>query len=203
MMNVLLMSLTLDNFGSIVHPNKTQFLPKQITICLGFILNSREMSVRLTDEKTKKVASACNYLLHTRVYTIREVATVLGTLVSIFPGVMHGPLKYKGLEYDKIALKINKGDYDKTMHMSLSSSAKDEPKWWLQNVQISFHMVALIMSFILMYHLLVGVLFLNNHIPVDTGLVLNNSTIFRVVCSLLETIKFLQTQTKCTFSLNN
>ena len=64
------------------------------------------MSVRLTDEKIKNVASACNYLLHTRVYTIIEVATVLGILVSSFPGVMHGPLHYRGIEYDKkIALK--------------------------------------------------------------------------------------------------
>ena len=85
------------------------------------------MSVRLTDEKTKKVASACNYLLHTRVYTIREVATVLGILVSSFPGVMHGPPHYRGLEYKKkIAPKLNRGDYDKTM--SLSSSANDELK---------------------------------------------------------------------------
>ena len=85
------------------------------------------MSVRLTDEKAKKVASVCNYLLQTWVYTTREVTTFLGILVSSYPGVMHGPLYHRQLEYDKIALKMNRGDYDKTM--SLSSSAKDKLKW--------------------------------------------------------------------------
>ena len=76
--NVIDTTISLDSLGFTVHPIKAQFLPKQIIACLGFILNSREMSVRLSDEKTKKVASACNYLLHTGVYTTREVATVLG-----------------------------------------------------------------------------------------------------------------------------
>ena len=54
---------------------------------------------------------------------------------------MHGPMHYRGLEYDKkIALKMNRGDYDKTM--SLSSSAKDELKWWVQNVQTAYNLIS-------------------------------------------------------------
>ena len=49
-------AILLDSLCFNVHSIKTQFLPKQIIACLGFILNSREMLVRLTDEKTKKVA---------------------------------------------------------------------------------------------------------------------------------------------------
>ena len=139
--NVIDTTISLDSLSFTVHPIKTQFLSKQLIACLGFILSSREMSVRLTDEKTKKVASACDYLLHTIVYTIREVATVLGILVLSFPGVMHGPLHYRGLEHNKkIALKMNRGDYDRTM--SLSSSAKDEQKWWVQNVQTAYNLIS-------------------------------------------------------------
>ena len=49
-------------------------------------------TVRLTDEKVKKVASLCNSLLHNKAYTIGEVTTVIHILVSNFPDVMYGLL---------------------------------------------------------------------------------------------------------------
>ena len=44
--------------------------------------------------------------------TFRQVAEVIGILVSNFPGAQYGPLHYRHLERDKyLALVANKGDY--------------------------------------------------------------------------------------------
>ena len=70
-----------DSLDFTVHPIKTKFLPKQIITCLGLVLSSRERSIRFTDTKAKKVALVCNYLLHSRVYTVKDITTFLGILV--------------------------------------------------------------------------------------------------------------------------
>ena len=42
-----------------------------------------------------------------KIMTIREVALLIGTLVSTFPGVQFGPLHYRTLERDKnLALRF-------------------------------------------------------------------------------------------------
>ena len=41
----------LDKLGFIVHPDKSQFYPSQVMEFLGFIIDSRSMTIRLTDEK--------------------------------------------------------------------------------------------------------------------------------------------------------
>ena len=64
-------------------------------------------------------------LLNTASPTIREVACVLGKIVSFFPGVMYGPLHYRHTEQAKIrALRNNRWNFDR--HMSLSPGAKSE-----------------------------------------------------------------------------
>lgn len=64
--------------------------------------------------------------------TIKQVAEVIGILVSNFPGAHYGPLHYRHLERDKyLALLANKGDYGGKMQ--LSPPALIELKWWRDN----------------------------------------------------------------------
>ena len=50
------------------------------------------MTVTLIREKALALQHACQALLNTALSTIREVACVLGNIVSSFPGVMYGLL---------------------------------------------------------------------------------------------------------------
>ena len=43
-----------DSLGSTIHPEKSVFIPTQEIHYLGFILNSREMTVQLTHKKDRK-----------------------------------------------------------------------------------------------------------------------------------------------------
>ena len=71
---------------------------------------------------------------------IREVAQVISLIISTFPGVMYGRLYSRITEGEKAqALKQNKGNYD--TYMQLSSSAKLELQWLINNVETSINLI--------------------------------------------------------------
>ena len=64
---------------------------------------------------------------------VREVASVVGLMVSAFSGVQYAPLFYRSLENDKInALKCN--GWDLEGKMTLSPLSKQDLQWWISNV---------------------------------------------------------------------
>ena len=84
--------------------------------------------------------------------TITELAQLVGTLVSCLPGVQFGQLHYRNLEIAKnLALRKHKGNYE--AQLTLSSSAKGELSWWIENVNealIQFHIKILSLNLELM-----------------------------------------------------
>ena len=90
----------------------------------------------MTEVKKIKIRKDCQLFRENTQPTVREVASVIGLLVSAFPAVQFGPLYYRHLERDKSeAVKQNKGNFDK--QMTLSSSALQELEWWEQNISHS------------------------------------------------------------------
>ena len=58
---------------------------------------------------------------------------VIGLLISSFPGVQHGPLYYRSLEYDKIiTLQENRGSLEAKMF--ISAGRKCELAWRADNI---------------------------------------------------------------------
>ena len=88
------------------------------------------MTIRLTDDKKDKISKSCKMLTQEKAFSIREVAKVIGLIVSSFPAVRYGPMHYRQLETEKSnAVTLNKGDYD--VQMTLSMAAKTELYWWI------------------------------------------------------------------------
>ena len=121
--------------GFHVHPEKSVLIPSQSLTFLGFNLNSVSMTVTLTQEKRDQLESLCAEAMNGENLSIRFVGKVTGKVVSALPGVEFGKLHYRNLERDKIyALSVNQGgDYDALMQ--LSPVAKEELKWWCDNVR--------------------------------------------------------------------
>lgn len=139
--NVLETSKLMDKLGFVTHPDKSQLMPQQEIIFLGFKLNSKNMTVQLPPEKSLKMSQACRVLLAQNTPLIREVAKLIGLLVASFPGVQYGPLFYRSLEYDKNKALINsKGNYDEVMKLSLEAIADLE--WWVDNITSSFRTIS-------------------------------------------------------------
>ena len=104
---------------------------------MGFMINSREMTVRLPNDKIVDIIDACASLIHTEKPTIRHVARVIGKLVAAMPATQHGAMYYQKLEHNKIiALQKNKGHFDRGMN--LSNDALSELEWWIENIEHSF-----------------------------------------------------------------
>ena len=84
-----------------------------------------------TAAKIQKLFACCNLLLQKTTPTLRQVAEVIGVLVSPFPGVEYGPLHYWHLDGGKYtALVAKKDDFSSTMR--LSPSALTELQWLLE-----------------------------------------------------------------------
>ena len=114
-----------DRLGFVVHPDKSVLIPTQEITILGFVINSRKMSVKLTPQKEKNLKTLVNQLFSMKNLSIRLLAKVIGTIVTVFPAVKYAPLYYRALENDKIrALEICKGDFDS--HHPISDDAKYE-----------------------------------------------------------------------------
>ena len=125
--------------GLVVHPDKCAFCPSQELVILGFVINSVTMTVRLTSEKALAQKLDCQNFLKKSPgnIVIRELAQIIGKLVSSFPGVLYGPLYYRHLERDKTeALAITHGNFD--ANMTLSEQSALELKWWSANVVDAF-----------------------------------------------------------------
>ncbi len=86
-----------DRLGFTVHPVKSVVEPTQVIVFLGFILNSINMTVRLTPDRIKNFVELCMQISSKVVITIREFATVIGKMVAAEPGIEYAPLYYKRL----------------------------------------------------------------------------------------------------------
>ena len=125
---------TLRSLGFIIHPDKSVVRPTQSIQYLGVITATKAMSVTLTQEKKENLKACCSHLLQKQTMKTREVAKVIGLMVSSCPAVKNGPLHYRQLENDKkAALAANRGHYDSDMRLSIS--AKDELRWWMEVIQ--------------------------------------------------------------------
>lgn len=115
--------------GFAIHPVKSEFEPSQEMTFLGFVLNSREMTVSLPVEKENKLRTLVAKLLSIKNPTIRFVAKVVGTLVASFPAVKYAQLHYRHIEKVKSeALALNKGNFEAKCVLTLD--AITDLTWW-------------------------------------------------------------------------
>ena len=123
----------LQSLGFTIHSDKSQLVPSQRVNFLGFILDSVAMTVSMKLDKADKAKSAILQLLRKERPFIGEVASVVGQMVSCFPGFKYAPLYYRALENDKTdALKMNGWNLDE--RMLISDIAKKDMSWWLSNI---------------------------------------------------------------------
>ena len=133
--NVAETSRLLTSLGFTINEAKSVRIPTQQLCHLGFILNSVSMTVNLGPDKIDRIKLLGQQFIGNKSHTIRQVAQLIGTLVSCFPGMEYGPLYYRHLETEKsLALKQNLGNFE--ARMNLSSLAQSEVQWWIGNAGV-------------------------------------------------------------------
>ena len=134
-------ALTISAFmklGFFIHPDKSILVPCQEIVYLGFIINSINMTVRLTDKRKQKLKLWAIHIFKNEYNKIKDVAKLIGLMVASFPAVTYGPLYYRNLEREKSqAIKENLGKWEN--RMKLSDKALEEINWWINNIEKAEH----------------------------------------------------------------
>ena len=103
--------------------------PAQSTEFLDFFIDSTKISAKIHTDKSKTIMNEIGTFLSNLQPKIRDLASVIGTLVSLFPAMSFGKLYYRNLEKKKIvAPKPKKGNYNTKLH-KLGKEAKNELQW--------------------------------------------------------------------------
>lgn len=102
-----------------MQPDKSVFSPTQEIEYLGFVINSRNMTIKLTLKKKGNKQLPQDLLGMKR---IRLVVKLLGKITSSFPESKYGKLHYRDLEREKTkAVKLSKGNYKAINRLSMKA----------------------------------------------------------------------------------
>lgn len=122
-----------DGVGYVIHPIKSHLIPSNEITYLGFVINSIDMTVEITQEKKDDILSFAVTLIESFQISIRQLAGFIGKIVATFPGSTYGPLHYRCLEsYKTACLRENKGNFDAKIR--LTPECKIECSWWRDKV---------------------------------------------------------------------
>ena len=106
----------------------------QVIKHLGFILDSVNMTVKLTPKKIKGIEILAENLLSCKKVTIRMVMKFIGKLVATEPGFTHAPLYYKEIEnYKNNMITYMRGDFDAVIE--IPQHITKQILWWKDNIQ--------------------------------------------------------------------
>ena len=119
------------------HPTKSVFEPTQTFEFLGFLFYSLTMQVKLSPRKTERLIHECQRVLSTTSLSIQDLASLIGSLVSTFPGVQFGPLHYRTSEHDK-NLTLLCSNYNFEANVVLSPASKLDLNWWIRSLPTFF-----------------------------------------------------------------
>lgn len=137
----------LENVGFEVHAEKSVFEPTTRIVFLGYVIDSALMIVALDEHKSASVKKMFKQALSKKYLSLRELAQIIGKIISLLPASKWGRLHYRALEMLKIRelkkQKINLfvQDYDYSQTCILTCDARDDIGWWIENVQSVFNYI--------------------------------------------------------------
>ena len=128
--------------GFVIHHKKSALYPSKQLQYLGYILNSQNMTVRLTPERQLKIKQLCQRFLCSTEVSLQRLSRLVGLFVSALPGVNYGQSHYRACErlLNK-ALKRHKGNYKQIVH--LTELCRQEIAWWEQTIEAQFKPIRL------------------------------------------------------------
>ena len=119
----------LESLGFIINDPKSNLIPSQSLLHVGFLWDSINYSVSVPQEKVKDLKNLCSSAL-SKPISLRFLAKIIGTLDSFKFGCPIVPLHYRSLQKDLISHLSPDPNWD--FLISLSSSARLDLLWWLE-----------------------------------------------------------------------
>lgn len=126
--NTSTMVQTLEQLGFVVNQLKSVLIPTQRIVFFGFIIDTVEFKVFLTEDKIQKLITKSKLLLGKEVVIVRELASFIGSVVNAFYAVLEAPLHYRNMERNKLAGLGSDMNFDN--NVVLTEESRQELFWW-------------------------------------------------------------------------
>ena len=112
--NAVLASVKLiNNLRVFIYPEKSKYFPSQVIEFLGFIINSKKMTVSCSESKQNDIEAILKEVKIRTKAVIRILAKLIATLEAALSGIQHGRLYLWYLHQSKnTALKRAGGNFD-------------------------------------------------------------------------------------------
>lgn len=125
----------LESLGFVVNHEKSSLTPSQQITYLGFVINSVNMTVSLPKEKLDHLITQASALYNKTFCTVRNLAHMIGLIVSSFPAIKPAKLYYRELDALKQrALHENEDNFE--AEICLSDEAKIELEWFISKSRL-------------------------------------------------------------------
>uniref|UniRef100_A0A0A9ZI08 Transposon Ty3-I Gag-Pol polyprotein n=1 Tax=Lygus hesperus TaxID=30085 RepID=A0A0A9ZI08_LYGHE len=133
--NVEKLTALLQYLGFIVNETKSVFTPSQSFKFLGFLFDSRDMTISLPFDKRLHIQSMLNWFSGLTEFSVRQLAKVVGTLVAACPATPYGKLYVMHLEAIKTEFLVeNSQNFD--AKFVPPSCIWSSIQWWKNNVML-------------------------------------------------------------------
>ena len=119
----------LTSLGFRVNREKLDLVPSQEIQYLGFIVNSKSMTLCLPKEKIKRIVQDSKHALARRTLSVRAIARLIGRMSAVTQAVLPAPLYYRALQRVKNTAFKASQSFD--VQVELSAEAQEELKWWI------------------------------------------------------------------------
>jgi hypothetical protein len=101
-MNVKNLTNITNKAGFVIHPVKSELEPKQVKVHLGYIIDSVNMTLKISDQRVTKIKQLCMEVIHNthmqRKITLRKLSKLVGCMVSTLPANQYGRLDLRRME---------------------------------------------------------------------------------------------------------
>lgn len=125
-----------EKLGLNVNREKSQLVPSTRVKYLGFIIDSNSFCLEVPGPKKHKIIKRCEAVLTADKCKVLELAELVGTLVSICPGVQYGKLHVRQLECDKAdQVRRSGGSYEGSVE--ITSQSRDDLRWWIKSLPVA------------------------------------------------------------------
>lgn len=125
-----------EHLGFLINYKKSNLIPNNVCKYLGFLYNSKDMSLSLPNEKRIRLGELLKKFSSSNECKIRDFSKFLGTLISAAPAIRYSFLYTKMFERQKyLALLKSRGNYEAKMFIPPTLSS--DFFWWMNKVQDS------------------------------------------------------------------
>ena len=128
-------SSNLQSLRFLLNHKKCIMVPTQSIEFLGFIIDSRRMTLSLPAVKVDKIHKECRHILNLSEVTGRQLSHIIGLMTSVLPAIHPAPLHYRALQCLRLEALGQKGSPDYDSSVKLSSEAVEDLQWWIHSLR--------------------------------------------------------------------